>query len=69
MGPGLQNFLSHLDSLDFNPVHYGNRAGEECFIILMFWSSGKRLNLPPKVIENPPTLTNISTSNLIICHM
>jgi hypothetical protein len=32
----------------------------------MIWSSGKGWHWPLKFTENPPTLANISTSNLII---
>jgi hypothetical protein len=35
----------------------------------MFWSSGKGWHWPPKLTENPPTLADISISNLTIPHM
>jgi hypothetical protein len=39
------------------------------FLFYVFWSSGKRRHWPPKFTKNPPTLSDISTSNLTIHHM
>jgi hypothetical protein len=49
----------------FCPFHYGNRVSVIPFLDVLV--IGKGQHWPPKFTENPPTLSDISASNLTIC--
>jgi hypothetical protein len=65
----IQNFLNHLNSLRPSIQFTVEIESDSVIPFLDVLSSGKGRHWPLRFIENPPTLANISTSDLTICRM